>query len=65
MTLADLKRVADKYIQPAKLAILVVGNESEIKPGLDALDMGAVHAVDITIKQPQGPAGTSGGAAMP
>ena len=62
VTLADLKRVADKYIHPAKLAILVVGNEPEIKPGLDALDMGVVHPVDITIKQPQRPAGAAGGA---
>jgi zinc protease len=62
VTLADLKRVADKYIQPAKLAILVVGNKPEIKPGLDALGMGAVHPVDITIKQPKPPAGAPGGA---
>ena len=63
VTLADLKRVADKYIHPAKLAILVVGNGQEIKPGLNALDMGAIHPVDITIKQPQRPAGAAGGAA--
>jgi zinc protease len=62
VTLADLKRVADKYIQPVKLAILVVGNEPEIKPGLDALGMGAVRPVDITIKQPRSPAGAPGGA---
>ena len=61
VTLADLKRAAEKYIQPGKLAILVVGNESEIKPGLDALDIGAVHPVDITIKQPRPPAGAAGG----
>jgi len=64
VTLPDLKRVADKYIEPGKLAILVVGNESEIKPGLDALGMGAVHPIDITIKQPKPPSGTPGGAAQ-
>jgi len=63
VTLADLKRVADKYIQPGKLAILVVGNQPEIKPGLDGLGMGAVHPVDITIKQPQRSAGAAGGPA--
>jgi len=63
VTLADLKRVADKYIQPGKLAILVVGNQPEIKPGLDGLGMGAVNPVDITIKQPQRPAGAAGGPA--
>jgi zinc protease len=61
VTVADLKRVADKYIQPAKLAILVVGNEPEIKPGLDALGMGAAHTVDITIPQPKQPAGAAAG----
>ena len=53
VTLADLKRVADKYIHPDKLAILVVGNGPEITPGLDALNLGAIHTVDITIPQPQ------------
>ena len=53
VTLADLKRVADKYIHTDKLAILVVGNGPEIKPGLDALNLGAIHPVDITIPQPQ------------
>jgi zinc protease len=64
VTLADVTQVARKYIQPAKLAILVVGNEPEIKPGLDALGMGAVHPVDITIPQPQHQAGTAGESAQ-
>jgi len=63
VTLADVTEAARKYIQPAKLAVLVVGNGPEIKPGLDALDMGPVHPVDITIKQPQRPAGAGGEAA--
>jgi zinc protease len=62
VTLADVNQVARKYIQPTKLAILVVGNGPEIKPGLDALGMGAVHPVDIAIPQPQPRAGASGGA---
>jgi len=63
VTLADVTEAARKYIQPANLAVLVVGNGPEIKPGLDALDMGPVHPVDITIKQPQRPAGAGGEAA--
>ncbi|HEV2214873.1 MAG TPA: hypothetical protein VGR64_06255, partial [Terracidiphilus sp.] len=51
--IADLERVARKYIHPDKLAILVVGNEQEIKPGLDALDKGPIHPIDITIPMPQ------------
>lgn len=53
VTVPDLERVAKKYIHPDKLAVLVVGNQPEIKPGLDALDLGAVHPVDITIPMPQ------------
>ena len=62
VTLADVTAVTKKYIHPDKLAILVVGNGPEIKPGLDALDKGPVHPIDITIPQPQRPAGTPGGA---
>jgi zinc protease len=52
VTVADLDRVAKKYIHPDKLAVLVVGNRPEIKPGLDELKLGAVQTVDITIPQP-------------
>jgi zinc protease len=56
VTLADLEAAAKKYIHPDKLAILVVGNGPEIKPGLDELNMGAVHPIDITIPMPARPA---------
>jgi len=49
VTLTEVNRVATKYIQPDKMAVLVVGNESEIKPGLDDLKLGPVHPIDITI----------------
>jgi len=54
VTVADLEIVAKKYIHPDKLAILVVGNGPEIKPGLDELKLGTVHPIDITIPQPGG-----------
>jgi zinc protease len=60
VTVADLNAAAKKYIHPDKLALLVVGNGSEIKPGLDALNLGSVHAVDITIPQPGPQAGKPG-----
>ena len=64
VTLADLTAAAKKHIHPDQLAVLVVGNESEIKPPLDTLNLGPVHAIDITIPQPggagQGPAGPGG-----
>lgn len=53
VTVADINAAAKKYIHPDKLAVLVVGNGPEIKPGLDALSMGQVHPVDITIPQPK------------
>jgi zinc protease len=46
--------VAQKYVQPEKLAIVVVGNDSEITPPLKQL--GPVTPLDITIvgAPPQG-----------
>jgi zinc protease len=56
VTIADLDRVAKKYVHPDKLAVLVVGNVPEIKPGLDELKLGPVQKVDITIPMPKQPA---------
>jgi zinc protease len=53
VTAADVTRVANKYIDVSKLAILVVGNQAQITPKLDAL--GKVTNIDITIPPP--PAG--------
>ena len=53
VTLDDLSTVAKKYVHPDKLAVLVVGNGPEIKPGVDELGMGPVHPIDITIPQPK------------
>jgi zinc protease len=52
VTIADLERVANRYIHPDKLAVLVVGNDTEIQPGLDALNLGKAQPVDITIPMP-------------
>ena len=57
VTVADLNAAAKKYIQPDKLAVLVVGNQGEIKPGLDELKLGTVHPIDITIPMPKQPEG--------
>jgi zinc protease len=47
VTSADVARVAQKYVQPEKLAIVVVGNSAEIQPPLSGL--GAVNTLDIAI----------------
>jgi zinc protease len=52
VTLADLERVANKYIDPSKLAILVVGNEAQYETPLTALNLGPVQPIDITIPIP-------------
>jgi zinc protease len=52
VTAADVTRVANKYIDVSKLAIVVVGNKSEITPPLSQL--GAVTDLDITIPPPPG-----------
>jgi zinc protease len=57
VTVADLDAAAKKYIHPGKLAVLVVGNGPEIKPGLDELNLGPVQPIDITIPMPKNPAG--------
>jgi len=62
VTLADVTAVAKKYVHPEKLAVLVVGNGPEIKPGLDALGMGTPKAIDITIPMPSHPQGADSGA---
>lgn len=59
VTLADLASAAKKYIHPEKMAVLVVGNGPEIKPGLDALGLGPVKMIDITIPQPKQPSGNA------
>jgi zinc protease len=54
VTAADVSRVANKYIDASKLAILVVGNESEMKTPVSAL--GKVTALDIAIPGSPAPA---------
>jgi len=50
VTAADVTRVANKYIDVSKLAIVVVGNEAQITPKLDTL--GKVTNIDIAIPPP-------------
>jgi zinc protease len=52
VTAADVSRVANKYIDVSKLAILVVGNKPQIQPPLSTL--GKVTDLDITIPPPPG-----------
>lgn len=37
VTLADVNRVANKYLDPSKMAIVIVGDQKVIEPGLKEL----------------------------
>jgi zinc protease len=50
VTAADVSRVANKYIDTSKLAIVVVGNDGKIDPALST--MGKVTTLDISIPPP-------------
>jgi zinc protease len=50
VTSTDVARVANKYIDQSKLAVVVVGNEDGIKPPLSTL--GKVTTLDIAIPPP-------------
>ena len=52
VTVADVKRVAEKYVHKEQLAVLVVGNPEEFGKPLNTL--GAVTNVDITIPSASG-----------
>ncbi len=43
----DVKRVADKYIDPGKVAIIIVGDRKEIEPGIAALNLGPIVNLSI------------------
>ncbi|HUH64541.1 MAG TPA: pitrilysin family protein [Terracidiphilus sp.] len=62
VTAADVNAAVKKYIHPSELAVLVVGNQTEIKPPLTELNLGEIHTIDISIPQP-GPAPGQAGAA--
>ncbi len=47
VTAADAERVAKKYIQPDRFAIVVVGDQSKIEAPIRALNLGAIKTLTI------------------
>jgi predicted Zn-dependent peptidase len=47
VTAADVQRVAQKYIQPGKFTVVVVGDLKTIEPGVRAMNLGPVKVMTI------------------
>jgi predicted Zn-dependent peptidase len=54
VTAADVQRVAQKYIQPRRLAVVIAGDRMAIEPGIRALNLGPITI--LTIDDVFGPA---------
>jgi predicted Zn-dependent peptidase len=46
VTPADVHRVAERYIQPDKFAVVIVGDRKKIEPGITALNLGPLKIVE-------------------
>jgi len=46
VTAADVKRAADKYIQPDKFAVVVIGDRKSIEAGVKGLNLGPLTIVE-------------------
>jgi predicted Zn-dependent peptidase len=47
VTASDVQRAAERYIQPDKFAVVVVGDRKTIEPGIRALKLGPIRVVTI------------------
>jgi zinc protease len=47
VTAAEVQRVAQKYIQPSRVAVAVVGDRKVIEPGIRALNLGPIKTLSI------------------
>ena len=57
VTKADVERVARKYIDPERLAIIVVGDRAKVEQGVRALGLGTVRLLTVDDVLGKAPAG--------
>ena len=43
VTAADVQKAAARYIQPDKMAVVIVGDRKAIEPGIAALNLGRLR----------------------
>ncbi len=48
VTQADIQRVANRYVDPARMSIVIVGDRKSIEPGLKGLGMGDIVIRDLS-----------------
>ena len=56
VTAADVQRVAQKYVDPARFAVVITGDRKVIEPGIGALKLGPIKV--MTVDEVFGPAPT-------
>ena len=61
VTLADVQRVAQKYLDPSRAAVLVVGDRKEVERGLRSLELGDVILLDAEGRPVPGESSGDGG----
>jgi predicted Zn-dependent peptidase len=59
VTKADVERVARKYIDPDRIAIVVVGDRTKVEPGVRALKLGEIKLLTVDDVLGKPPASTS------
>ena len=47
VTAADVQRVAQKYVQPGRVAVIVVGDKKTIEPRIQALNLGPIKPMTV------------------
>ncbi len=47
VTAADVQRVAQKYIQPGRFAVVVTGDRAVVEPAIKALNLGEIKVISV------------------